>query len=143
MPSTPSIHADVASALDTGGMVAAHLVLNDATTVVALSGDPASYAEATTNFGTGSGKRMASKAISATDIAKSGAGLSAKVRFGGIAGGAAHVAGNPTVIAFLDDANSKILAQVAENGVGVVDLDNTVTFPAVDLLTFGALATAS
>ena len=66
------------------------------------------------------------------------AGLLRKISFAGKAGGAAHVAGNPTVLAFLD--GTRILAQLTENGAASISLTETVTFPAMDLLSFGALA---
>lgn len=128
----PNFHADVAAAFPAGGIDGCKNVIDDATIVVALSGEAASYAEATTNLGTGSGKRMASATVAAGDFGLSGAGFTRAVTFGGKAGGTAHAAGNPTVIAFLD--GTRILAQVAETGVAVISLTETVTFPSFTVL---------
>lgn len=134
----PNIHANVANALD-DGITSALAVYQTATKVVALSGEAASYAEATTDFGSGAGKRLGSATISGSDFTQTGTGLSAKVRFGGKAGGTCHVAGNPSVIAFLNEGSSTIVAQLVENGANSLSLTETVTFPAFDLIGFGSL----
>ena len=129
-----TLHADVIAAYDSGGLRAAQAVLDDATQVVALSAEATTYSDAVTDFGTSTGKRMASATIVAGDITLTGTGLGLKIRFGGKTGGTSHVAGNPTKIAFLD--GTRILATIDENTSTVLDpATNTgATFTAGDIL---------
>jgi hypothetical protein len=138
----PNYAATVLAALGTGGMDAAKLVIDDTTKVVALSAEAASYSDANTNLGTGSGKKIAEVTVAAGDFGVTGTGLGRKITFAGKTGGTITVTGpaDPTVIAFLDTVNSLILAQVSETGTATFATGGTVNFPAQDVLTFGPLS---
>ena len=129
----PNYHATIVAVL-AAAIDSIKAILDDATLIIALSGEAANYADATTNFGTGSGKRLAAVAVGPGDFALSGAGLARVCTFAGKTGGTAYVAADPVAFAFVDTVNSVLLAQVAESGAVAVDLARTVTFPALTLI---------
>lgn len=136
----PNFHSSVLNALGSAGMDGAAAVIDNATKVVLLTAEAASFAEADTNFGTGAGKKVAEATITAGDFSVSGTGLARKVSFAGKGGGTVTVNGpvNPTVIAFLD--GSIVLAQLTETGAANFVSGNSVTFPGLDVLAFGSLS---
>lgn len=107
------------------------------TRVVACVGEPASFAEANANLGVGAGKRVAQATAATGDftVAAGTGDVQRRVTYAGTlvsAGGL--VAGNPTVLAWLDVTNSEILALTGENGAAAVTVGADITFPAVDVV---------
>ena len=136
----PYLDPSVTAALGAGGMDAARLVIDNTTKIVLLSAEAASYAEADTNLGSGSGKKIAEIAVVAGDFSVSGTGIARKVTFAGKTGGSVPIAGpaDPAVVAFLDGAT--ILVQLAETSAATFISGGTITIPALDVLAFGPLA---
>lgn len=140
----PFLSAAALSALATGGMDAAGAFLDNCDLALICSAEPASYADAITNLGTGSGRRIGSVAIVPGDFVVSGTGLTRKVAFAGKAGGTVHVAGpaNPTVFVFAESSTSTIHAMVTETGSSSFSAGDALTFPAINLVVFGALTSS-
>lgn len=107
------------------------------TRVVACVGEPASYAEATATLGVGAGKRVAQATTASGDFTVAGGAgdVQRKISYAGAtASGAGLASGNPTCFAWLDVANSAILALTGESGSATVSVGGDVTFPAVDIV---------
>jgi hypothetical protein len=138
----PQFATAFANALATGGIPAALAVMDDAVKLVGLSAEAATYAEADTNLGTGSGKKILEFTVTAGDFSQSGTGFATKISFGGKTGGTVTVAGpaNPAVLAFLRASDSTILCQLTETGSTSFSSGGSPQIAAFDIFSFGTLA---
>lgn len=114
---------------------ASAVIRDNCNKIVACVGTPASFSEANTNLGSGSGKKVAEATVASGDFtlaAGTGGGqrritLAAKT-------GSGVVSGNPTTIAFLDTTNSRLLAVTDETGSDTINVgSNNVFFPSITL----------
>lgn len=119
--------------LDPVNDAALQLVIDNAEQIVVCNGEPATYADATTDSGSG-GNALGESAITSTNFTGPAAGDTSgrKYTFDGVTGIDVDVSATADHVAFIDDTNTRLLVVTTISNSQSVTSGNTMDVAAFD-----------